>query len=256
MPRTYRRKSGTGMYHVFARGINQELIFNQKREKQYFKKILKKHLKQHEIEIYAYCIMSSHVHLMIKSKKKEELSIFMSKVLAEYAGYYNYKKNRNGHVFQNRFRSECIENIFYFLNCLKYIHLNPVKANMVSAVWKYEFSSMNDYRDEKTGILHKNAMKFYKQKFSDWSTFLEYHYSGATGSFLDTKMAVYIQQKDMAREILRELQKNENLETEVEVFEQKEIRYKFLCLLKERLRVSDKVKKKIYEDIKDELMNV
>ena len=133
--------------------------------------------------------------------------------------------------------------------------MNPVKANMVSAVWEYEFSSINDYRNEKTDILHKNAIKFCKQKFMNWSAFLEYHCLSVKGVFLDTEGSVYVQQKNMARDMLRELQVNEKLETEVEVLEIKETRNKFLSQLKENLCVSNNVKKKIYEDIKKELMN-
>ena len=116
LPRIKRQKSCTGFYHVFVRGINKEKIFNQVREKQYFKKIVKKHLDKYAVEIHAYCIMSNHAHLIIKSDEKSKLSSFMSNVLAEYAQYYNYKHNRNGHVFQNRFRSECIESEKYYWN--------------------------------------------------------------------------------------------------------------------------------------------
>ena len=114
MPNRGRIKSVTSLYHVFVRGINKELIFNQVREKRYFKKIIQKHLSEYEIEIYAYCIMSNHAHFIIKSNDIHVMSMFMSKILAEYANYYNYKKQRNGHVFQNRFGSECIENEKYF----------------------------------------------------------------------------------------------------------------------------------------------
>ena len=92
----------------------------------------------------------------------------MSKVLAKYAQYYNYKNNRNGHVFQNRFGSECIESERYFWNCLKYIHMNPVKACMVSGLMDYKYSSIKDYMNEIVDILHENAIKHYKTKFHDW----------------------------------------------------------------------------------------
>lgn len=99
MPRQRRKESSTGVYHVIARGINRELIFNQAREKLYLKRILKEFLSNHNVEIYAYCIMSNHVHLIIKSEL-QELSMYMAKCLAKYAEYYNYKHKRNDMFFK------------------------------------------------------------------------------------------------------------------------------------------------------------
>ena len=145
LPLKRRQKSGTDLYHVIAKGINKERTFNQSREKTYLKKIIKKSQKKYEnVEIYAYCIMSNHIHLILKAEFPE-LSLFMAAVLAEYANYYNYKHHRNGHVFQNRFVSECIETERYFWNCLRYIHLNPVKARVVKEAARYQYSSMMEY---------------------------------------------------------------------------------------------------------------
>lgn len=87
MPHKPRRESSTRFYHIYVRGINKEKIFGQPREKNYFKRIIRKYLKEYDVEIYSYCIMSNHAHLLIKSDLKE-LSMFMSKVLAKYAQYY------------------------------------------------------------------------------------------------------------------------------------------------------------------------
>ncbi|MBQ8802104.1 MAG: transposase [Tyzzerella sp.] len=254
MPHRARKESSTGVYHVFVRGINHELIFNQTREKCYFKKIIKKHLIKYDIEIYAYCIMSSHAHFIIKSQDIQEMSMFMSKVLAEYASYYNYKKNRNGHVFQGRFRSECIEDSHYYWTCLKYIHMNPVKAHMVSAAWEYRYSSINDYKNERTNIIHENGIKQYKQKFANWQQFMEYHYGRNASIFLGMEQEVYLQQKDMAWDILYEMQALEEVEHVREVLEEPEMRKRYLNLLKERMQISETKKKKLYEEIKKELL--
>ena len=82
MPLKRRQKSGTDLYHVIAKGINKERTFNQSREKTYLKKIIKKIKKKYEnVEIYAYCIMSNHIHLILKAEFPE-LSLFMAAVLA------------------------------------------------------------------------------------------------------------------------------------------------------------------------------
>ena len=84
MPRQRRRKSATGFCHVIAKGINRERIFNQTREKLYFKRIFREYLKEDEVEVYAYCIMSNHVHLIIKSELAV-LAILSGQMLAKSA---------------------------------------------------------------------------------------------------------------------------------------------------------------------------
>ena len=159
LPLKRRQKSGTDLYHVIAKGINKERTFNQSREKTYLKKIIKKIKKKYEnVEIYAYCIMSNHIHLILKAEFPE-LSLFMAAVLAEYANYYNYKHHRNGHVFQNRFVSECIETERYFWNCLRYIHLNPVKARVVKEAARYQYSSMMEYKSEIPDLIAEDLFK-------------------------------------------------------------------------------------------------
>lgn len=120
MSRKRRKESVTGVYHVIVKGINKERIFNQQREKSYFRKIILKHLQKYEATICAYCIMSNHAHFIIRAEL-HNLSAFMSVILSEYAIYYNFKHLRNGHVFQNRFLSECIETDAYYLKKKTYV---------------------------------------------------------------------------------------------------------------------------------------
>lgn len=161
-----RRESFTGLYHVVVKGINKERIFDQQREKVYLKKIILEFKEKYGIEIYAYCIMSNHAHFIIRAELNE-LSSFMARVLAKYAFYYNFKHNRNGHVFQNRFMSECIESESYYWTCLRYIHLNPVKANMVKRVVRYKYSSMGEYFTETKGLICEKAFEMYKKTFQN-----------------------------------------------------------------------------------------
>ena len=127
MPRRARRESATGFYHIVSRGLDRENIFGEKREKTRFLNLLKDNLKDCNIEIYAYCVMSNHFHLLAKAEK-EIMPIFMAKVLGRYAKYYNYKHNRIGYVFENRYNTQCIEDERYFWSCLRYIHMNITQA--------------------------------------------------------------------------------------------------------------------------------
>ena len=106
--------------------------------------ILKEYKEKYDVQIYAYCIMSNHFHLLIKADL-EELASFMAKILAIYAIYYNKIHQRIGYVFEGRYKSQCIEDTNYFWNCFRYIHRNPVKAGIVKNEMQYKYSSFNEY---------------------------------------------------------------------------------------------------------------
>lgn len=144
MPRYSRPKSATGIYHVMLRGVNRMNIFYYKEDKLKFLDTLIRMKSNGEYILYGYCIMNNHVHLLIK-EEEEPLSKTMKRIGVSYSLYYNKKYERVGHLFQNRFRSECIETDGRLLACLRYIHNNPVEAHMVKDPSAYPWSSYNIY---------------------------------------------------------------------------------------------------------------
>lgn len=254
MPTKRRQKSFTDFYHVIVKGINKEKIYNQQREKIYFKKIILKYLKKYDVEIYAYCIMSNHAHLIIKAEL-QVLSLFMAVVLAEYANYYNYKHYRNGHVFQNRFISECIETDAYYWNCMRYIHLNPVKAGMVRRPERYKYSSMAEYMLEMPGIIHSNAIKKYTNTFTEYEEFEKFHGARDVQVFADIKEEMMAKQKDAALLIAEEICEERNLMTLLQVFEESELQDSYISRLVKTLKISKKIAKKLCNILMNELQN-
>jgi len=148
MPRMAREKSESGIYHVMLRGINQQNIFENEEDNKKFLEIIEKYKKETDFKIYAYCLMGNHVHLLIK-EGKEEFSNTMKRIGAGYVYWYNWQYGRKGHLFQDRYRSEAVENDRYFLTVLRYIHQNPIKAGIVKDIGTYEWSSYKEYIDEK-----------------------------------------------------------------------------------------------------------
>ena len=143
MPRKPRKKSISDIYHVTNRGVNHLSIFAQNREKGRMLNLIRENCDKYHVGIYSYCIMPNHFHLLIKVSLSD-LSAFMAVISSKYASYYNYKHKRSGVVFQNRFQSQCIEDANYFWNCLRYIHLNPVKAKLCKDPRSYKYGSMNE----------------------------------------------------------------------------------------------------------------
>lgn len=84
-------------------------------------------------KVFAYGLMSNHIHILIKAEK-EEPNLIMKRIACSYVYWYNSKYYRNGHLFQDRFRSEPVETDEYFLTVLRYIHQNPIKAKPVDNI--------------------------------------------------------------------------------------------------------------------------
>ena len=139
MPRQERKSSSTGIYHVLLRGINQQRIFEQAEDYIQFLDYLYEVKKISGFTLYAYCIMNNHIHLLLK-EGAEPLAIVFKRIGTRYAHWFNKKYGRSGHLFQDRFRSEPVENDAYFISVLVYINQNPVKANICRNAWDYEWS--------------------------------------------------------------------------------------------------------------------
>ncbi|PKM49986.1 MAG: transposase [Firmicutes bacterium HGW-Firmicutes-7] len=147
MSRKAREKSSTGIYHIMFRGINGQIIFEDYEDYAKLIETLKEYKKICGYEIYAYCFMSNHIHLLIE-EGKEDLGLVFRRIGAKYVYWYNYKYKRNGHLFQDRFKSEVVENEAYFLTVLRYIHRNPISAGIEKDIEKYKWSSYNEYLDK------------------------------------------------------------------------------------------------------------
>ena len=155
--RQARKRGRTDYYHLIVRGIGKQVLFEQPADYRYYLKQLEKCSEECCISICAYCLMENHVHLLVRDPDFCQ-SLFMKKLGICYALYFNEKYERTGHLFQDRFLSELIENEQYLLNVFRYILNNPVKAGLCSAA-AYGWSSYGEYDREgsfvDTSIFHE-----------------------------------------------------------------------------------------------------
>lgn len=151
--RTVREKSSTGIYHVMLRGVNKQVIFEQSGDYLKFVTLLQQSVEPKDYLgkllppkccFYAYCLMPNHVHLVIQ-EKQESISETIQRIATAYALYYNRKYERCGHLFQDRFKSEPVNDEGYFLTLLRYVHQNPVAGGLCRRVEDYEWSSWREY---------------------------------------------------------------------------------------------------------------
>jgi putative transposase len=144
MPRQARSKSESGIYHVILRGANRQEIFHDDDDNRKLLEILARYKTKSQFSIFAWCLMSNHVHLLVK-EGNESLSNTMKRIGVSYVSYYNWKYRANGHLFQDRFGSENVETNRYLLTVIRYIHQNPVKAGIASKVDEWKWSSCLEY---------------------------------------------------------------------------------------------------------------
>ena len=116
-----------------VRGINKSAIFDDDQDRQKFLERLGDNIVEAKCSIYAWVLMTNHVHLLFKSGGKG-ISTVMRKVLTWYAIYYNRRHKRTGHLFENRYKSILCDENNYLLALIQYIHLNPVRAGMVKTM--------------------------------------------------------------------------------------------------------------------------
>ncbi|MFQ5963904.1 MAG: transposase [Candidatus Scalinduaceae bacterium] len=144
MARPLRIQYEGAVYHILSRGNKSEHIFLEDGDKAYFVKTLEKGVDRHQIELYAYCIMDNHYHLLM-SIPKGKLTSFMHFVGSSYGSYLRRCRKWIGHVFAGRYKSLCVEREKYLLDLSRYIHLNPVRAKRVKFPEEYNWSSYRFY---------------------------------------------------------------------------------------------------------------
>ncbi|AOT71794.1 transposase [Geosporobacter ferrireducens] len=148
MPRMPRIKSKSGIYHIVMRGINRQIVFEDEEDCHKFIQNLQKYKEISEYKLYAYCLMGNHLHLLLM-EDKEPLETVMRRICGSYVLWYNKKYGRIGYLFQDRFKSEPVEDDAYFLTVLRYILRNPVKAGIVTKVEDYLWTNYTDYIEGK-----------------------------------------------------------------------------------------------------------
>lgn len=142
MPRTARIILSHTPHHIVQRGHNRQTIFVSDDDYNYYRENLIDCKREFGCKIYAYCLMTNHVHLVINpGKKPESLSLLMKRVAGRQTRYVNKLEGRSGSLWEGRYKSSIIATHEYFPACCRYIELNPLRAGMVTDPAQYRWSS-------------------------------------------------------------------------------------------------------------------
>lgn len=186
-----------GIYHILNRGVNKQLIFSDERDYSRFlqtlyyyqfsgpkpkfstyKRFQKNDFESNPkiIEIICFCLMPNHFHLMLRQLSEGGVVEFMSKVTNSYTKYFNTRHSRTGYLVQGEFKAVYIETDEQLLHTSRYIHLNPLVADLVKDLTTYMYSSYPDFVGlSKSSLCNPEPiLGFFKTKFA-YKTFIDDH---------------------------------------------------------------------------------
>lgn len=142
MPRKARLLVPNCPHHIVQRGHNRKVIFLADADYQFYLDNLLEFRARYDISVYAYCLMTNHVHLVLEpGEDARTLSLLMKRLAGRHTAYINKQEGRSGTLWEGRFKASPIQRDNYLLACCRYVELNPVKAGMVRVPEAYQWSS-------------------------------------------------------------------------------------------------------------------
>lgn len=177
MTRLARQISDTGFYHVYFRGVNHCHLFEEDNDYDKMLYLLARIKDEIAIEVHAYCLMSNHVHLLIRENNPRQIVLAMRKLLGPYAIWFNKKYERSGALIANRYQSKPVSTDAYLVSLVRYIHQNPVEAGIVDQRQDYRWSSYCGYFEEHPQLVETTLVlnMFSKDRRTALDEFTAFH---------------------------------------------------------------------------------
>ncbi|MGL4316818.1 MAG: transposase [Pseudomonas sp.] len=148
MPRMGRVVLPNYPHHIVQRGHNRQVVFVQREDHERYLADLRELKQVFGVKVYAYCLMTNHVHLLLQPDAATGLGQLMKALAARMTRYRNRLEGRSGTLWESRYKSSVVQSDTYLLACCRYIELNPVRARMAADAGDYPWSS---YRQRMEG---------------------------------------------------------------------------------------------------------
>jgi REP element-mobilizing transposase RayT len=171
MPRLARLDAPDVLHHIIIRGIERRKIFRDEKDREEFVGRLSRLLPETQTACYAWALLPNHAHFLFRSGNVG-ISTLMRRLLTGYAVYFNHRYRRHGQLFQNRYKSIICQEDVYFKELVRYIHLNPLRAKVVSEIKglnKYPYCGHSDLMGKKRREWYdgKYTLSFFGKTASD-----------------------------------------------------------------------------------------
>jgi len=144
MSRSARFFLDNACYHLMVRGNQKQRIFLENDDFNEYLGLLKRYKRKYCFKLYGYCLMPNHVHLIVGLEKSHMLSKIMQGLNLAYASWFNKKYNKVGHLWQGRYKSMLINKDKYLLDCIEYVEMNPIRANMYQSPFDHPWNSWRE----------------------------------------------------------------------------------------------------------------
>jgi len=155
MPRKARLLVPRCPHHIVQRGHNRKTVFVADEDYQFYLENLFEWKVKLDLKVYAWCLMTNHVHLVVEpGDDASTISALMKRLAGRQSAYVNKLERRTGSLWDGRFKASPIQRDEYMLSCIRYVEMNPVRANMVAGPRQYRWSS---YR-ERMGLERRNGV--------------------------------------------------------------------------------------------------
>ncbi len=185
MPRSARGLVDGGLYHILNRGNGRQKVFHKDADYTAFLDLVAQMLERYDVDLYAYCVMPNHYHLVVKAIKSEDLSDGMRWFSTTHVRRYHKHYKTSGHLWQGRYKSFAVEDDDHFLTLLRYVEGNPVRAGLVASsvdcVWsshreRIKVNESSEIVEE--GILSREKGKVLLSPLpialpSDWTAYVD-----------------------------------------------------------------------------------
>jgi len=173
---TYRRNPliAGQYYHIYNRGVNRQPIFFGEANWIFFIRLIQKYFQPNQVEILAYCLMPTHYHLLVYLLTDDFAKKVMQPFSVSFTKAINEQHERVGPLFQGPFQTAWVGKSTYLLQLSRYIHMNPVHANLVLHPADWSYSSYRDYIGLRQGTIpHKKMVMSYFSTPADYQAFVE-----------------------------------------------------------------------------------
>jgi REP element-mobilizing transposase RayT len=145
-------------YHIYNRGAGKGLLFFNSGNYEYCLRLVKRYQQRYGVTVIAYCLMPNHYHFLLRQETDEPLSRFVNVLFNAYVQAVNKQQNRQGTLFEGRFRHVWVEQEEYLVHLCRYIHLNPLKAGLVSRLEDWPYSNYLEWVGLRPGTLRDEEL--------------------------------------------------------------------------------------------------
>ncbi len=182
-------------YHIYNRGAHKQEIFKEHSNYLYTIQNIKKYSKDLKISIVAYCLMPNHYHLLVRQDGDFPAGLLPKRVFNSYTKAYNQSYSYSGTLFENSYRVKMIEDDSYLAYLCKYIHMNPMKAGLVTTPEDWEYSNYREFLKLRTGTLFDEG--FFHEYFLNGKEYRDFVMEDSTSEKVPNNVRKYLNSLDI-----------------------------------------------------------